>query len=162
MIGWMWLWTWLLLSPLSFFTWVLTFYNSVSERSFYSEETIKQLWVKIKRPEAADEPPQVSFTPWSMIELRAIVKQFPKPREATGLTETTTIAEHFERTLEQDGKQKSTKVGPAQWRKLSSHVPFWWPRVCRLRSWTQTYTPLIKPCCGGIPHTKQRKLGSRR
>ena len=24
----------------------------------------------------------------------------------------------------------------------------------------RTYTPLIKPCCGGIPHTKQRKIGT--
>ena len=24
----------------------------------------------------------------------------------------------------------------------------------------QTYTLLIKPCCGGIPHTKQRNIGS--
>ena len=30
----------------------------------------------------------------------------------------------------------------------------WQPRVHRFGSWAQTYTELIKPCCGGIPHTK--------
>ena len=35
-----------------------------------------------------------------------------------------------------------------------------WPRVCRFRSWVQTHKPLIKPCCGGIPHTTQRKIGT--
>ena len=46
-------------------------------------------------------------------------------------------------------------AGPAaQW--LSSHALLPWPRVCRFGSWAQTYTPLIKPCCGGDPHTKQR------
>ena len=33
-----------------------------------------------------------------------------------------------------------------------------------LGSWVwiqaQSYTQLIKPCCGGIPHTKQRKIGT--
>ena len=33
-------------------------------------------------------------------------------------------------------------------------------QVHRLGSWVQTYTPLIKPCCGGIPHTKQRKIST--
>ena len=36
---------------------------------------------------------------------------------------------------------------------LSSRAPLWWPGV-----WA--YTPLTKPCCGGVPHTKQRKIGS--
>lgn len=34
---------------------------------------------KVKLPEVAGEPPQVSFTPWSKTELRAVVKEFSKP-----------------------------------------------------------------------------------
>ena len=33
-------------------------------------------------------------------------------------------------------------------------------RVCRLGSQGQTYTLLVKPCCGSIPHTKLRKTGT--
>ena len=33
------------------------------------------------------------------------------------------------------------------------------PRVCQFGSWAQTYTQLIKLCCGGVPHIKQRKMG---
>ena len=44
-----------------------------------------------------------------------------------------------------------------QW--LGSRTPFWLPGVHEFRSWVQTYTVLIKPCCGGIPYTKQRKVG---
>ena len=36
---------------------------------------------KVKLAEVAGVPPQVSFTPWSKTELRAIVKEFSKPRE---------------------------------------------------------------------------------
>ena len=46
-------------------------------------------------------------------------------------------------------------AGPmAKW--LSSHAPLQWPRVHGFGSWAQTYTPFIKPCCGGIPHTRTR------
>ena len=31
------------------------------------------------------------------------------------------------------------------------------PRAQRFRFQARTYTPLIKPCCGGIPYTKGRK-----
>ena len=27
-------------------------------------------------------------------------------------------------------------------------------RICEFGSWTQTYSPFVKPCCGGIPRTK--------
>ena len=37
--------------------------------------------MKIKPPHFASDPPQVSFTPWSKAKLRAIIKEFPKPRE---------------------------------------------------------------------------------
>uniref|UniRef100_A0A9L0TKD6 FER tyrosine kinase n=1 Tax=Equus caballus TaxID=9796 RepID=A0A9L0TKD6_HORSE len=30
------------------------------------------------------------------------------------------------------------------------------PGVCRFGSWAWTYTPLIKPCCGSIPHRRTR------
>ena len=50
--------------------------NSLSELPFHSEETIRQLPFKIKVPEVADETPQASFTPWSKMELRAVVKEF--------------------------------------------------------------------------------------
>ena len=30
----------------------------------------------------------------------------------------------------------------------------------QFRSQAQTYTPLIQPCCGSIPHTKQRATGT--
>ena len=33
------------------------------------------------------------------------------------------------------------------------------PRVHGFGSWVRTYTSLIKPCCGSILHTKQRKIG---
>ena len=33
------------------------------------------------------------------------------------------------------------------------------PGVCGLGSWVQSYTPLIKPCCGSFPHAKERKIG---
>ena len=32
----------------------------------------------------------------------------------------------------------------------------WWPIVRRFRSQAQTYTLLIKPCYGSVPHTKNR------
>ena len=44
-------------------------------------------------------------------------------------------------------------AGPVVW-WLSSHALLQWPRVRWFRSWMWTYTPLIKPCCGGIPYTK--------
>ena len=45
--------------------------------------------------------------------------------------------------------------GPAWWcRGLSSCALLCWPRVLRFGSWAWTYTLLIKPCCGCIPHTK--------
>ena len=37
---------------------------------------------------------------------------------------------------------------------LSSRTLLWQPRIRRFRSWAWTYTPLLKPCCGSIPHTK--------
>ena len=46
----------------------------------------------------------------------------------------------------------------AEW--LSSCAPLWWPRVRRFGSWAWTYTPLIRPCCVSIPHTKWRKIGT--
>ena len=50
----------------------------------------------------------------------------------------------------------------------ASPVAWWWslhpllqqPRVCWFRSQARIYTLLIKPCCGGIPHTKKRKIGT--
>ena len=46
-------------------------------------------------------------------------------------------------------------AGPVvEW--LSAHAPLWWPGVCWFRSWAWTYTPLIKPCCGGILHRRTR------
>src|SRR3712207_8551795 len=35
-----------------------------------------------------------------------------------------------------------------------------WLGVRGLRSWSWTYTLLIKPCCGGVPQTKWRKVGT--
>lgn len=40
----------------------------------------------------------------------------------------------------------------AEW--LSSDAPLLQPRVWEFRSQEQIYIPLIKPCCGDIPHTK--------
>ena len=54
--------------------------NSLSELPFHSEETIKRLPFKIRPPETAGNPLQVSFTPRSKTILRAIVKEFSKPR----------------------------------------------------------------------------------
>ena len=55
--------------------------NSLSELPFHSAKTIKQLPLEIKLSEASGNPLQVSFTPWSKTELRAIVREFLKPRE---------------------------------------------------------------------------------
>ena len=57
------------------------FTDFLSELPFHSEGTIQQLPCKRELPKVADEPPRVSFTLWSKMELRAIVKAFPKPRE---------------------------------------------------------------------------------
>ena len=46
----------------------------------------------------------------------------------------------------------------AQW--LSSCALLWWPRVRGFKSQVWTYTLLIKPCFGGVPHTKWRKIGT--
>ena len=46
----------------------------------------------------------------------------------------------------------------AQW--LSSCALLQQPEVCRFGSQVQTYVPLIKPCCGGVPHMEQRKMGT--
>ena len=32
-----------------------------------------------------------------------------------------------------------------------------WPRVHQFGSWMWTYTLLIKPCCGSIPHRRTRR-----
>ena len=37
---------------------------------------------------------------------------------------------------------------------LSSHVPLWWPRVCRFGPRVWTYAPLVKLCCGRRPTYK--------
>ena len=34
------------------------------------------------------------------------------------------------------------------------------PRVRWFRSWEQTYTLLLNPCCSSVPHTKWRKIGT--
>ena len=50
---------------------------------------------------------------------------------------------------------KNGAAGAVRWHSvLSSHAQFWWSRVRGFRSQAWTYTPLIKPCCGSIPHTK--------
>ena len=46
----------------------------------------------------------------------------------------------------------------AEW--LRSCTPFRQPGVSRFRSWVWTYTLLIRPRCGSIPHKKQRKTGT--
>ena len=40
--------------------------------------------------------------------------------------------------------------------RLSSPALLWQARVCRFTSWAWTSTPLIKPCCGGIPRRRTR------
>lgn len=71
---------WLLLSaPHSLSPEYSSFPNSVSELPFHSEETITQLLFKIKLPELTDEL-QISFTLRWKIELRVLVKEFPKPK----------------------------------------------------------------------------------
>ena len=47
----------------------------------------------------------------------------------------------------------------AQW--LSSHVLLWQLGVCRFGSRVQTYTPLVKPCCGRRPTYKVEEDGHR-
>ena len=47
--------------------------------------------------------------------------------------------------------------GPSVAKRLSSHAVLQWPEVHRFGSWAQTYTPLIKPCCGSMPHRRTRR-----
>ena len=53
---------------------------------------------------------------------------------------------------------EEVRAGPMA-ERLSSCAPLRWPRVHWFRSQVLTYTPHIKPCCGSIPHTKERKMG---
>ena len=46
----------------------------------------------------------------------------------------------------------------AQW--LSRHAPLRQPGLHKFRSWAQTCALFIKPCCGIVPHTKQRTMGT--
>ena len=56
-------------------------------------------------------------------------------------------------------KKKSRGASPmVEW--LSLRAPHQQPRVHRFGSRAWTYTLLIKPCCGGIPYTKYRKIGT--
>ena len=41
-----------------------------------------------------------------------------------------------------------------QW--LSLHALPQWPGVHRFGSQVRTCRPLVRPCCGGVPHTKNR------
>ena len=50
---------------------------------------------------------------------------------------------------------KHLGAGPVA-QRLSSRALFRWPGVCWFRSWVRTYTPHIKPWCGGIPHSGTR------
>ena len=51
-------------------------------------------------------------------------------------------------------------AGPvAQWFCL--HTLLQWSGVDTFRSQAPTYTPVIKPCCGSVLYTKQRKTGNR-
>ena len=53
------------------------------------------------------------------------------------------------------------RMGLAQWLKsLGSSALLEQPRVCGFGSWARTYTQLIKPCCGSVPHIKWRNLGT--
>ena len=57
-------------------------------------------------------------------------------------------------------KMVALGAGPlAYW--LRSCTPLWQPEVRRFRSGVQTYPPLMKPCWGGIPHTKNRERLAR-
>ena len=50
-------------------------------------------------------------------------------------------------------------AGPVvQW--ISLCAPLWQPGVHGFGSQAWTYTLLIKSCCGGIPHSTQRKMGT--
>lgn len=50
------------------------------------------------------------FVNGSYPKISGLIKSQKVGFETTGLTELLTVAEHFEKTLEQDQKQKSTKV----------------------------------------------------
>lgn len=80
--------------PLPFSPEYSCFTHFLSAILFYSKENIEQLPFKVKLPEVTGEPPQVSFTPWSKTELRAIVKEFSQPRE-----EPPTVIEEFRVTV---------------------------------------------------------------
>ena len=56
------------------------FINSLSELTFHFEEATKQLPLIIKLLEITGDPPHIFYS-WSNTKLRAIVKEFPKPRK---------------------------------------------------------------------------------
>ena len=43
----------------------------------------------------------------------------------------------------------------AEW--LSSRTLLWWPRVSLVRIQGADIVPLIRPCCGGVPHSRARR-----
>ena len=58
----------------------------------------------------------------------------------------------------QSGFKNRLERGQPLW--LDSRDPLQWPGVHGFRSQAWTYTLLIGPCCGSIPHTNQRKIGT--
>ena len=54
------------------------------------------------------------------------------------------------------GLQKFHKKASPVVKWLGSRAPLQRPRVHRFGSLAWTYTPLIKPCCGGVPHRRTR------
>ena len=58
--------------------------------------------------------------------------------------------------------QRSLKLfeGQAWWCSGWLCAPFSWPGVHGFRSQSWTYTSSIRPCRGGMPYTKGRKIGT--
>ena len=64
------------------------------------------------------------------------------------------IGKHINGLKNNNKKIKQGTDPVAKW--LSLCALLWHPMVCQFGFWAQTYTPLLRPCCGGIPHRRTR------
>ena len=66
----------------------------------------------------------------------------------------TTREETKRRRKEQIKATKTTRGASQVVQQLSLHILLWQPRVCRFRSWVQTWPHLASHAVVGVPHIK--------
>ena len=56
------------------------------------------------------------------------------------------------------GQEQVVKLSRSRGRPMAVwvnlRIPLQQPGVCWFRYWVWTYTPLVKPCCGDVPHSR--------